>query len=94
MDGHQVRVAANGPCGLSLVDQECPDLVIVDLKMPGMDGLEVLRSLKATRPDLPVFLFTAYDDYSETACALGANGYFVKSSNLTPLRQQIRSLTS
>lgn len=90
MDGHCVRVAGDGPTGLSLAAQERPDLVILDLKMPGMDGLEVLRCLKSAHPDLPVFLFTAYDDYSAEACALGADGYFVKSPDLGPLRCGIR----
>ena len=93
IDGHQVRVAADGPNGLLLAEQELPDLVILDLKMPGMDGLEVLRRLKLTHPSLPVYLFTAYNDYSDTACAMGADGYFVKSADLGPLRQRIRSLT-
>ena len=89
-DGHCVRVAGDGPKGLSLADQERPDLVILDLKMPGMGGMEVLRRLKAAHPGLPVFLFTAYDDYSEAALALGADGYFIKSPDLGPLRQGIR----
>lgn len=90
LDGHCVRVAGDGPTGLSLAAQERPDLVILDLKMPGMSGLEVLHCLKAAHPDLPVFLFTAYDDYSEAACALGADGYFVKSADLGALREGIR----
>ena len=89
-DGHCVQVAGDGPTGLLLADQERPDLVILDLKMPGMDGLEVLRHLKAAHPDLPVFLFTAYNDYSQAALALGADGYFVKSPDLEPLRDGIR----
>ena len=91
LDGHRVWVAGDGPTGLALVDQELPDLVILDLKMPGMSGMEVLRRLKAAHPDLPVFLFTAYDDYSEAALATGADGYFIKLADMGPLRESIRS---
>lgn len=58
--------------------------------MPGMGGLEVLRRLKQTRPNLPVLLFTAFGDFKDEARALGADGYLVKSFDLAALADSVR----
>lgn len=90
--GHAVRVAGDGPSGLAAAAECLPDAVIVDIKMPGMGGLEVLRRLKGAHPELPVFLFTAYSDYWDEAQELGADGYFIKSPDLTALKQALSRL--
>jgi DNA-binding NtrC family response regulator len=59
-DGHRVRTAENGPVGLRLAQEEAFDLVLLDLKMPGMDGMEVLERLKKDAPDLVVMLITGF----------------------------------
>ena len=89
LDGHSVRTAPDGLSGLRAVRESTPDVVVLDVKMPGMGGLEVLRVLKAAHPALPVLLFTAYGDYRAEAEALGADAYFVKSANLAPLKEAI-----
>ena len=88
--GHSVRSAADGLAGLDAAEREHPDLVILDLKMPGMGGLEVLRRLKETQPSLPVLLFTAYGDFHEEARSLGADGYLVKSYDLSALADTVQ----
>ncbi len=90
LEGHAVRTAADGCAGLEAVQADPPDAVILDLKMPGLGGLEVLQRLKALCPELPVFLFTAYSDYRAEARALGADGYFVKTPDLDPIKEAIR----
>lgn len=90
LEGHSVRVADDGWTGLRAVEEDLPDVVIVDIKMPGMGGLDVLRHLKSSHPRLPVFLFTAYSDYGDEARDLGADGYFVKSPDLSRLKQAVR----
>jgi two-component system response regulator (stage 0 sporulation protein F) len=94
VDGHNVQVAGDGLTGLALAEQERPDLVILDLKMPGIGGMEVLQRLKKRFPDLPVFLFTAYDDYHREAGQSGADGYYVKSADLRPLKEAILATTA
>ena len=59
-DGYQVTGAATGQEGLSLVEREAPDLVLLDVKMPGMDGLEVLTRLRAMNEMLPVVMISAH----------------------------------
>jgi two-component system response regulator (stage 0 sporulation protein F) len=88
--GHSVRCAADGLAGLDAAEQEHPDLVILDLKMPGMGGLEVLRRLKQTQPSLPVLLFTAYGDFHDEARSLGADGYLVKSYDFSALADTVQ----
>lgn len=92
LEGHGVRTAEDGLAGLRAVGESVPDVVILDLKMPGMGGLEVLQRLKASQPQLPVLLFTAYGDCRKEAEILGADAYIVKSANLQPLKDAIRAL--
>jgi two-component system response regulator (stage 0 sporulation protein F) len=90
LEGHRVRVAQDGWVGLRAVEDSPPDVVIVDIRMPGLGGLEVLRRLKASHPGLPVFLFTAYSDFRDEALGLGADGYFIKSPDMSRLKDAIR----
>ncbi len=60
--GYQVISAPDGPSGLKLLDTEKPDLVFLDLVMPGMLGPEVLREIRTRTPDMPVAILTAYPD--------------------------------
>jgi len=82
--GHRALVAADGPAALDTVRQQGPDLVLLDMMMPDMDGLEVLRRLKADPKTAgpPVILFSAVDDPKVVAKAMGegAKDYWVKAS--------------
>ena len=62
MDGYTVYEALTGQLGLGAVDEVSPDVVLLDVMMPYMDGIEVCRRLKAKRPDMPVVILTARDD--------------------------------
>lgn len=81
--GHAVRVAVDGEEALRLVGEEPPDLILLDLLMPKVNGVEVLRTLKAdegTRP-IPVLILSnsSREQDVETVKQLGAEGYFVKA---------------
>lgn len=92
LEGHAVRLAADGWAGLRAAAEAPPDLVLLDVKMPGLGGLEVLQRLKTAQPSLPVLLFTAYSGFGQEAARLGADGCFVKSADLRPLKSAIRAL--
>lgn len=83
--GYEVTTAANGTEGLSLVASHSFDLVYLDIRMPDMNGLEVLKTIHAKLPDLPVILFTAQPDLNSAVEALrrGAKDYLLK-----PLKPQ------
>ena len=88
--GFMVRSAPDGPSALALAREEMPDAVVLDLRLPGMDGREVLRRLKGFAPRLPVFVFSVHGDFpSRVADLSAADGCFAKSADLTPLIQAI-----
>ncbi|GER79452.1 MAG: DNA-binding response regulator [Anaerolineaceae bacterium] len=84
--GHEVTSAESGEQGLELVAGGDFDIVYMDLRMPGMPGLEALKRIHAARPDLPVILFTAQPDVNSAveALRLGATDYLLK-----PLQPQV-----
>ena len=89
--GHRVLEASGTLEGLALLQSASIDLVLVDARMPGDDGITFLRRAKATRPDLPVIMLSTYDteDYVSGALENGANGYLLKDSTFDQLREAI-----
>ena len=84
MLGHGVDCVPSGQDALDYLQTTVPDLIVLDVMMPGMDGLEVLRELRA-RPEteaVPVAMYSALDDpvLQDDLRALGANDYWVKAS--------------
>ncbi|MFH1060084.1 MAG: sigma-54 dependent transcriptional regulator [Pseudomonadota bacterium] len=79
-DGHQVAKAGSGPEALALLEGQGCDLALVDMKMPGMDGLELLRRIKAEHPDILVVIITAYGSIESSVEAMkaGASDYLLK----------------
>ncbi len=62
LDGHQILLAEDGPTGLKLFEKESPDVVFLDVRLPGMDGIEVLTRIKALDPDSEVIIVTGHGD--------------------------------
>ena len=61
-EGYRILLAENGEEACSMVRETTPDVVVLDISMPGVGGLEALGRIKATRPDIPVILFTTFDE--------------------------------
>lgn len=79
--GYEIDVAVRGAKGIALVKEKKPNVVLMDLKMPGIDGDEVLTLLKSIKPSPKVIFVTAYDDGGKTKARLlkmGAFAYFDK----------------
>jgi two-component system, OmpR family, response regulator MprA len=91
--GYEVEIAENGPAGLSLALDSPPDLVVLDVMMPGMDGYEVCRRLRAGGP-IPILMLTAKDEVPDRVRGLdvGADDYLVKPFALEELQARIRAL--
>ncbi len=68
--GYEISVAVRGAKGIELVREKAPDVVLMDLKMPGIDGDEVLKLLKSMNPSPKVIFITAYDDGGKTKARL------------------------
>jgi DNA-binding response OmpR family regulator len=88
-DGYEVISAYTGEEGLRKVKDESPDLVILDIQMPGMNGIETLRQMKMTKPDLPVILCSAYNEYKQDLGAWASDDYVVKSSDISELKEAV-----
>lgn len=73
--GFSVKVAGDGLTALPMIAGEHFDVVVLDLKMPGMDGVRVLEEIKRFSPDMPVILLTGYFSLSEEKSALTADAY-------------------
>jgi DNA-binding response OmpR family regulator len=89
--GYQVRVAENGRQALAALDTFRADVVLLDMHMPEMDGLETLKLLAVRSPSLPVIMVTVNDDVETTSrlLQLGAADYVPKPFNLDYLEQAI-----
>ena len=89
-DGYEVISAYTGEEGLEKFKAEMPDLVILDIQMPGMNGIETLRQMKMSNPELPVILSSAYNEYKQDLGAWASDEYVVKSSNINKLKEAVR----
>lgn len=88
--GYEVKTAATGSQAVEQVSQGGIDLVVLDIVMPGMDGVEVLGRLLDLNRQLPVILNTAYSSYKEDFMTWAAEAYVTKSGDLSELRDKIR----
>lgn len=91
-EGYDVFCAASGEDGLALFHEKNPDLVITDMKMNGISGLEVLSAAKKNNPAMRVIVVTAFGaaDNADTAIKLGAFDYLTKPIHRNQLKQAVR----
>jgi two-component system response regulator MprA len=94
LEGYEVDAVADGQTALIRARESKPDLVILDLMLPGLDGLEVCRRLRAVHSSLPILILTARDSVSDRVQGLdaGADDYLVKPFALAELLARIRAL--
>ena len=92
-EGYHVRVAHDGPEALRASAEERPDLVVLDLMLPGMDGLEVCRELQRDAW-IPVLMLTARADEADTVAgfAVGADDYLTKPFSMRELTARVRAI--
>lgn len=90
---YEVLTVSDGKQALEIIRQEKPDVVLLDIMMPGMDGLEVLRKIRRDNKTLPVFILTAYSNEArfKEARKLKASGFLNKSDHLG---EGIKNVTS
>ncbi len=93
LSGYEVIMAASGQEALDLVQSENPDIMLLDIIMPGMNGFEVLRRLHTFR-ELPVIALSANPDTANEAMSLGANAFIAKPFDPDELVRKIRELTN
>jgi two-component system response regulator (stage 0 sporulation protein F) len=86
-EGYNTFQASNGKLALEIVRKESPDLVLLDMKIPGMDGLEILKHIKQMNKDIKVIMMTAYGelDMIKESTELGALMHFTKPFDIDEL---------
>jgi DNA-binding NtrC family response regulator len=89
--GYQVRTAGSGEAALEALQQALPQVVVLDVRMPGMDGLEALDTIRARYPDLPVIMLTGYGSTRDGIEGMrrGAFDYLVKPIDIDALTVKI-----
>jgi DNA-binding response OmpR family regulator len=89
--GYEVVIASNGKEAIELFDKEVPDLVTLDILLPDVDGIRLLRQMKEKSPKVPIIMSTAYD-YRDDFAVWASEAYIVKSSDLDELKSMIKKL--
>jgi DNA-binding response OmpR family regulator len=90
-EGYDVVIASTGKDALEMFEKENPDIVTLDILMPDIDGISLLRKMKEKRPDIPIIMSTAYD-YRDDFAVWASEAYIVKSSDLDELKNTIKKL--
>ena len=95
-DGHRVDAISDGPAALAALQAAWPDVLLLDVMLPGVDGLDLCTQLRAVSPPgrrLPIILLTALDKgaYGPLAAAAGADDYVSKPFDINELRAKVRA---
>jgi two-component system response regulator MprA len=94
-EGHEVEEAADGSIALELVARRRPDVIILDMKMPGMDGWQFARTYRERHgARTPIIVFTAATDAAGRAAEVGAEAFVAKPFDLEALIERVQTMTS
>ena len=91
-EGFAVDLAKNGEEVLEKVENFQEDLITLDIKMPGLNGIEVLKRIREQKRNLPIILCSAYGEYKQDLTTWASDAYVVKCADLTELKETIRRL--
>jgi DNA-binding response OmpR family regulator len=91
-EGFEVEVAKNGEEALEKLPRFKPDLITLDIKMPGMDGIETLKRIRESERQLPIIMCSAYGEYKQDLTTWASDAYIVKCADMTELKNTIRKL--
>jgi len=91
-EGYKVLLASDGKEAVEMSQEHSLDLVVMDIRMPKMDGIEAMGRILSCNNTVPIILNTAYSSYQDNFMSWAADAYVVKSSDLTELKQTIREV--
>ena len=91
-EGYSVAAAASGEEALRMVPEIKPDLVVMDIKMPGISGVDALIKIKEIDKNIPVILCSAYGEYKQDFSTWASDAYVVKAASLDELKKAIREV--
>ena len=91
-EGYEILTACDGRDALKMVEENHPNLVVTDVNMPVMDGLDMISRLIEMDRSIPIIIHTAYASYRDQFSSWSADAYVVKDSNLDELKATIKKL--
>ena len=91
-EGFVVELAKNGEEALQKLSLFKPDLITLDIKMPGMNGIETLKRIRDLERQIPIIMCSAYGEYKQDLATWASDAYIVKCADLTELKNTIRKL--
>lgn len=91
-DGYIVELAANVKDAFGILEEDAIDLVIMDIKMPEMNGIDALQKIVGKKKDLPIIINSSYSHFQENYLTWIADGYVVKSPDLRELKGKIKNI--
>jgi CheY-like chemotaxis protein len=91
-EDYEILTAADGEEALEKVQEQTPDIIIMDIGMPKMDGLETIGRIISQHKGIPIIIYTAYSSYKDNFMSWLADAYIIKSSDLTELKNKIKEV--
>ena len=91
-EGYEVLFATNGQEAVQMARDGHPDVIVLDIRMPGMDGIEAMSRILEENNQLPIIINTAYTSYKENFLSWSADAYITKSADLAELKGAIRDI--
>ncbi len=91
-EGYEVVTASDGKDALGKVQKQLPDLIVMDINMPKMDGIETMGKILGKNKEVPVIINTAYSNYKDNFMSWAADAYVVKSSDLSELKKTVKEI--
>ena len=91
-EGYEILAAIDGKDALEKVEEQLPDIVVMDINLPRMDGIESMGRIINKNKKIPIIINTAYSNYKDNFMSWAADAYIVKSSDLTELKTKIKEL--
>ncbi|MBC8554143.1 MAG: response regulator [Candidatus Brocadiales bacterium] len=92
LEGYEVVTASDGKEALEKVQEQLPDIIIMDINMPKMDGIETMGRVLSKNKEIPIIINTAYSNYKDRFMSWAADAYIVKSSDLSELKNTVKEV--
>ncbi len=92
LEGYEIVTAADGEEGLRKVQEQPPDMIIMDINMPKMNGIDAMGKIVSKHNGIPIIIYSAYSSYKDNFMSWAADAYVVKSSDLIELKNKIKEI--